>query len=178
MDTGIALLEAARKMNRGALIKIFDHYSPALFKYALCLCHDPLEADHIVGDVFAKLLDQLSAGGGPRTNLRSYLYQMTYHLVVDGARSSHREVPLDIVEFTRESSNTILTDQENRILFDAVVLAVRNDLTDDQRHVIVLRFIEGFSIRDTAEIIGKTVQNIKIIQNRGIAKLRKVLGAR
>ena len=55
-------------------------------------------------------------------------------------------------------------------------MAIRNDLTEDQRHVIVLRFLEGFSLRETADIIGKQVYNVKVIQNRGIVKLRKALG--
>ena len=37
-------------------------------------------------------------------------------------------------------------------------------------------FLKTFSLKETAEIIGKEVNNIKVIQNRGIAKLRKALG--
>jgi RNA polymerase sigma-70 factor (ECF subfamily) len=53
---------------------------------------------------------------------------------------------------------------------------MNTELTDDQRHVIILRFLEDFSLKETAEIIGKEVNNIKVIQNRGIAKLRKAMG--
>jgi RNA polymerase sigma-70 factor (ECF subfamily) len=62
------------------------------------------------------------------------------------------------------------------MLFETVIQAIKNCLTDDQRHVIVLRFLEGFSLRETAGIIGKEVYNVKVIQNRGVAKLRKALG--
>jgi RNA polymerase sigma-70 factor (ECF subfamily) len=61
---------------------------------------------------------------------------------------------------------------------DTLIMAIRNDLTEDQRHVIILRFLEGFSLLETAEIIGKKVQNVKVIQSRGIEKLRKILGIR
>ena len=71
MESDLSLLDAAKNMNQEALIKIFDLYSSALYNYALRICNDPLEADQVVGDVFAKLLDQLSAGHGPSTNLRS-----------------------------------------------------------------------------------------------------------
>jgi RNA polymerase sigma-70 factor (ECF subfamily) len=54
--------------------------------------------------------------------------------------------------------------------------AIREELTEDQRHVIILRFLEGFSLRETAKIVGKQVNYVKVIQNRGIAALRKVLG--
>jgi RNA polymerase sigma-70 factor, ECF subfamily len=176
MKTEIPLLEAARSMNREALIEIFDLYSSALYNYALRLCSDPLKADNIVGDVFAKLLEQWSTGNGPSSNLRAYLYETTYHLIIDEARYSHREAPLEVVDFLRNDGQSTLVNLENRMLFDAVIMAIKKDLTEDQRHVIILRFLEGFSLRETADIIGKEVYNVKVIQNRGVAKLRKALG--
>ena len=175
MEAETNLLEAAKTMNQEALIKIFDLYSSSLYNYALRLCNDPIEADQVVGDVFAKLLEQLSMGHGPRTNLRSYLYETTYHLIVDKSRSSRREAPLEAADFRRDGYST-LANLEDRMLFDTVILAIKRDLTEDQRHVIILRYLEGFSLRETADIIGKEVYNVKVIQNRGVAKLRKALG--
>jgi RNA polymerase sigma-70 factor, ECF subfamily len=176
MEADTSLLEAARGMKQDALVAIFDLYSAALYNYALRLCGDPMAADNIVGDVFAKFLDQLAAGKGPNTNLRSYLYQTTYHLIIDAARTNHREAPLEVVDLVPANGRTTFTSLEDRMLLDALVTAITNDLTKDQRHVIILRFLEGFSLRETADIIGKEVYNIKVIQNRGIAKLRKALG--
>ena len=65
---------------------------------------------------------------------------------------------------------------EERVLMEALISAINSELTEDQRHVVILRFIEDFSLRETADIIGKEVNNVKVIQNRGIAKLRKALG--
>jgi RNA polymerase sigma-70 factor (ECF subfamily) len=165
-------------MNKEALIKIFDLYASPLFNYALRLCNDPREADHVVGDVFARLLEQLSVGSGPSANLRSYLYETTYHLVIDKARSARHEAPLENVDFLRNDGYSMIISLEDRVLFDTVILAIKRHLTEDQRHVIILRFLEGFSLRETAEIIGKEVYNVKVIQNRGVAKLRKALGSK
>ena len=74
-------------MNGDALVEIFNRYAMALYRYAFRLCHDAVMADHIVGDVFAKLLENLSSGTGPSTNLRSYLYEMAYHRMIDVTRS-------------------------------------------------------------------------------------------
>jgi RNA polymerase sigma-70 factor (ECF subfamily) len=176
MDTETGLLSAARNMNKDALVKIFDLYSRALYNYALRLCDDPIIADYIVGDVFAKLLEQLSIGHGPSTNLRSYLYETTYHLVVDDARYSHRGVPLETIDSPQYDRFSIHVNFDHGMMYENVLYAMRNDLTTDQRHVIVLRFLEGFSLRETAVILGKNVANVKVIQNRAIAALRKVLG--
>lgn len=175
MQTDMTLLDAARKMDSDALIEIFDLYSTALYNYALRLCNDAVMADYIVGDVFAKLLEHLSAGNGPATNLRSYLYQTTYHLVVDEARTEHREVPIEVVDLLSHDAYSAYLNLENRAVFETIMQVVRNDLTDDQRHVIVLRFLEGFSLRETAMILGKEVNNVKVTQNRAIASLRKAL---
>jgi DNA-directed RNA polymerase specialized sigma24 family protein len=88
---GFSLIAAARRMDREALVAIFDRFAVQLYNFAMRICGDPLKADRAVGDVSTKFLEQLAAGKGPRTNLRSYLYEMTYNLVVDGFRHSRRD---------------------------------------------------------------------------------------
>jgi len=170
-----SLLEAARGMNKEAIMSIFDRYSRPLYNFALSLGNDPLTADQIVGDAFAKFLDQLAVRKGPDSNLRSYLFQITYHIMIDQIRDSHHEAPLEDATALHSGDQSLLAGLEDRMLLRSLLRAIYYDLTKDQRHVMVLRFFEGFSISETAAIMGKTVDNIKIIQNRGIAKLRKVL---
>ncbi len=172
METDVDLLNAARRMNTEALVKIFDLYSSALYQYALRLCGDPVLADHIVGDVFVKLLDQLAAGNGPRSNLRSYLYETAYHRMIDETRYAKRRSPLEAV-LHRQDSHTAILSLEDQMMFQDILHALQHELTSDQRHVIVLRFLEEFSLRETAAIMGKTVDHVKVIQNRALAKLRR-----
>ena len=174
METDLELLSAAKGMDKDALVKIFELYASPLYNYALRLCRDPLLADHIVGDVFAKLLEHFAAGNGPTSNLRAYLYTTAYHLVVDGARSSHRWAPLD--EF-RPELHYRMPDMEEKTGIEMILKAIHHDLNDDQRHVIILRFMEDFSLREIATILGKEVGHVKVIQSRALAKLRNVLEA-
>lgn len=172
METEIDLLNAARKMNTEALVKIFDLYSSALYQYALRLCGDAMLADHIVGDVFGKLLDQLSAGNGPKTNLRSYLYEITYHRMIDETRYTKRMAPLETVLYRRDL-HTAFSSMEDQMRFQDILHVLRYELNSDQRHVIVLRFLEEFNLRETAAIMGKTIDHVKVIQNRALAKIRR-----
>jgi len=82
---------------------------------------------------------------------------------------------VDSIPQTGSSTNISV---EDRVLFKLILQAIRNNLTEDQRHVIVLRFLEGFSVKETAVIVGKEISNVKVIQNRAIAALRKALGNR
>ena len=61
-------------------------------------------------------------------------------------------------------------------MMEALLVSMNTELSEDQRIVIILRFLEDFSLKETAEIIGKDVNNVKVIQNRGIAKLKKAMG--
>ena len=175
MAANIALLAAARKMDGERLIEIFDLYAPALYKYAVRLCHNAVEADQIVGDVFSKLLEQLDAGMGPSLNLRSYLYEMAYHIIVDEARPSRQWTPFEVFYAKNKTGFSTAVTAEERVFFEAALRAIMNDLTNDQRHVVILRFLEGFSLKETATIIGKSVGNVKVIQKRAFNSLRKAL---
>jgi RNA polymerase sigma-70 factor (ECF subfamily) len=174
MTVDIAEIQSIKGLKPDALAAIFDQYAPAIYKYTFRLCRDAVEADQIVGDVFCTLLEQLAVGKGPETNLRSYLYQVAYHLVVDHARARNRTSPLDENEPER-SENSVVLQAENRILLDALSSAINNDLTDEQRQVIILRFQEGFSLQETAKIVGRKLNAVKALENRGVKKLQQVL---
>ena len=96
MDDNKILLHEVQSMDAAALARVFDLYATALYKYAYRHCGHAIIADQIVGDVFARLMDQLSQGCGPSSNLRSYLFEIAHHLVVDHIRYSRRMAPIDI----------------------------------------------------------------------------------
>ena len=175
MDDGVALLHAIKSMDTEALAKLFELYAPTIYKYAFRHCGNAITADQIVGDVFEKLLEQLSQGRGPNSNVRSYLFEMAYHAMVDEIRYDRRLTSINtFAPFLTDSRFTDITAEEQSLM-DAIWQAMQCDLTPDQRQVIVLRFLEGFSLKETAAIMGKKVGNIKIIQKRAVVALRKVL---
>ena len=65
---------------------------------------------------------------------------------------------------------------EEQTLLKELTSAIQNDLTEEQKHVIILRFQEDLSLRETAEIMGKDINAIKSSQKRAIMKLQKSLG--
>lgn len=175
VETDVALLDAVRRMDGDALVQVFDLYAPALFKYAMRMCNDPMIADQIVGDVFAKFLEQLSMGSGPVSNLRSYLYQTTHHILVDQLRYLESRLPLEEIEYIPVTGQPANLNLENQIPLEKVYQTILIELTDYQRHVIILRYLEGFSLRETAHILGKSINLVKAAQNRAMASLRKRL---
>jgi RNA polymerase sigma-70 factor, ECF subfamily len=175
MENDTMLLIAARRMNADALETVFNLYAEALYRYAFRFCENALVADETVGDVFSKLLEQFAAGNGPTDNLRSYLFEMTYHLLVDQTRYAQRRVTMDAVTLTLRDGYSVYAAVENRLMLETALQTIKKDLTDYQRHVIFLRFFEGFSLCETGSILGKSAKDIKAAQNRAIVKLRRAL---
>jgi len=176
MKDETAVIAAAESLDQDALSAIFDEYAPAIYKYLLRLGVSSQEADQIVGDVFVRLLEKLAEGKGPHTNLRSYLFQIAYHLVIDQARERQRTAPLDLADSVKEDMEPVQSRTEEKMILEELSEAMQHDLTEDQRNVIVLRFQEDFSLKETAEILGKDVNAIKALQNRGVNKLRQIMG--
>jgi RNA polymerase sigma-70 factor (ECF subfamily) len=168
-----ALLKAALKMDQGALITIFDQYAPDIYKYLYRLCNDPVVSDEIVGDVFSELLEQCATGS---ENLRIFLYQVAYrrvaeHIITDQDMKRSKTNAKIIIPITQSPA---LSDEENKQI-GALFVAINSHLNDIQRHVMILRFLEGFSLKETAVIVGKSVSSVKVTQNRALARLQKIL---
>ena len=82
---------------------------------------------------------------------------------------------MDAAEFKVEHSSPVAVQAEEDDALSSIIEAMSTHLNPEQRHVLILRFVEGFNVLETAEIIGKSVNNVKVIQNRSLAKLRQVL---
>jgi len=173
------LIEAISSLDQEALEAVFEEYAPAIYKYLLRLGQGSQEADQIVGDVFVRLLEKLSEGKGPKKNLRSYLFQTAYHLVVDHSRDRKRAAPLEVAEIepdtVKKETMSVQAQTEETLLLESLSDAINDVLTEEQRVVIVLRFQEGFSLKETAEIIDKKVNAVKALQNRAMSRLREAL---
>lgn len=170
-----ALLKAVVSLDQDALASVYDEYAPAIFKYLLRLGMGSQEADQITGDVFGRLLEKIKEGKGPRKNLRSYLFQTAYHLVVDQSREGKRTATLDVADTVIQDSQPVHAMTEEKLLLEKLANIMERELTEEQRNVIILRFQEDFSLKETAEIIGKNVNAVKALQNRGINKLRDAM---
>jgi len=168
-----ALFKAARKLDQGALITIFDNYAPAVYRYCFRLCRDPVESDIVVGDVFARFLENLSSDKYQAIKLRICIFHITYQTMIDRMGASRQEVAVERKLKTEHGQAlTLKPSESDDSLPPQVLLFLTTDLTAVQRHVLLLRYLEDFSLNETALIVGKSVSNVKVIQNRAITKLR------
>jgi len=154
--------------------EIHDRYYAAVYRYILYRTGDAALAEDLSAEAFLRLLNALHAGQ-PIQTLRGWLYGVAGHLVGDHFRRHYRmpEVPLSLGASLSNGPDP--GEQIDQTLERERLQAAMARLTEEQQHTIALRFGEGLSLRDTAEIMQKTEGAVKLLQFRALAALRRLL---
>lgn len=168
-------LSGARRLDEHALAEIYDALSPALFRYAFRLLGDRQASEDVVGEAFQRLLLSLRSEGGPRHNLRAYLYRIAHNLAMDQRRREGRrghDAALDgtALPADHDSARTA----ERRLAGERARRALWR-LTADQRQVVMLKYFEGLSNEEAAVALNKPVGAVKALQHRALVALRRML---
>ncbi len=169
------LIERAKACDEEALGELYRRHANAIFRYVYYRVGDQAVAEDIVGDVFVRALEGLTSYQDTGRPFEAWLYRIAHARVVDHYRRRDRRhvEPLDeglaADEETDPHRLAALRD-DSRQAWAAV-----NRLTEDQQHVISLRFIAGYSTAEVAELLGKTEGAVKALQHRALASLRRLL---
>lgn len=167
-------LQRARSFDRQALAAIYDEYQQPIYRYIYRQVGDTEVARDLTADVFQRFLQALQKGQGPEEQLKAWLYRVAHNNVIDYyRRRQHRQhLPLD--ERLVESGESPATLAERNISAKQVREALVH-LTPDQRQVITLKFLEGFSNVEVADILNKPIGAVKSLQHRALAALQRQL---
>jgi RNA polymerase sigma-70 factor (ECF subfamily) len=167
-----ALIKGALRFDQATLAKIYDLYSPELYRYAARFLGDLSMAEDCVADTFSRFLKALSAGRGPKDHLRAYLYRIAHNLIVD----YYRRTP-DMVELKETHSGTDNTPEQEADLRmrQAQMRKAIQQLTPDQQQVIAFKYLQGWENEEIAQALDKPVGAIKSLQHRALASLQRIL---
>jgi RNA polymerase sigma-70 factor (ECF subfamily) len=171
------LLIRARKFDMAALEEIYDRYRSAIYAYALRILGKEALAEDCASETFSRFLTALHAGKGPRDYLRAYLYRIAHNWITDYYRNNpivDEEIPetiIDPVESYPEHRIEIRSQQHEMQI-------ALSRLTEEQRLVVTLRFIEAWEIPEVAAALQKPPGAVKALQHRAIENLRNYLSER
>jgi RNA polymerase sigma-70 factor (ECF subfamily) len=168
-----ALLAGARRLDEGALSEIYTRFSTELFRYAVRLLGDAQLAEDCVAETYSRFLHALHRGRGPQQQLRAYLYRVAHNWIVDQYRRAPDPVPLDS-ELPAASGSEPSAIVKARLEQEQVRLALMR-LTADQRQVLVLHYLQGFSNEEVAAALQKTLGAVKSLQHRALAALKRMM---
>ena len=146
---------------------------PRLRRYSRALTRDPQRADDLVQDTLVRALMKQDRWE-PGTNLRAWLFTLMHNQYVNNVRRANREAgTIDIDDVS--SSLVATTDPTaSRQLYE--LERALGQLAAEQREVILLVGLEGFSYEDAAKILAVPVGTVRSRLSRGRESLRRQFG--
>ncbi len=170
-----ALVRQAQAGDSAAFEAIYHHFADPIFRFLYARCGDAGLAEELAGDFWVRVVEQLPRFRYPADRneaaFAAWLYRIARNMVIDDHRQRAKR-PLDLDETTvvvDHDPNAGMIAAEER---DALRAAVEQ-LTPEQRAVILLRFVEERSHAEVGNMMNRSEGAIKVMQHRALKALAR-----
>ena len=147
----------------------FQEYYPRLFRYAYIRLRNRGEAEDIASQVFVEALRGIKSFEYTGRPVLAWLYRIEHNLIYDRLKAEARRAMA-----TAPAADAIEPGVEGLAASIDLFNAIRS-LPNEQRQVIILRYLMGLAAQDVAGVIGKTQTAVYSLQARALVNLRKHL---
>ncbi len=168
------LVLRAIERDQEAFADLYDRHVVRVYRHIYYLVNDAREAEDLTAQSFLKAweaIDRYKERGAPFV---AWLLRIAHNLTISFLRSKrdHSELDDGFVDQKRRGNPEESLEQasDERSVRDAVLR-----LRDEQRQVIMLRFVEELDYTEVAAMIGKSVPAVRVIQHRALGNLRKLM---
>nr|WP_189114449.1 ECF subfamily RNA polymerase sigma factor, BldN family [Pilimelia terevasa] len=175
-----ALVERAQAGEAEAFGLIYDRYVDTVFRFIYFRVGNRQLAEDLTSDTFLRALKRISSFTWQGRDLGAWLVTIARNLVADHFKSGRYRLEVttgdvmdaDKPEYGPEGSpEAAVVDHITNV---ALLTAVKQ-LNPEQQECIVLRFLQGFSVAETARAMGKNEGAIKALQYRAVRALNRLL---
>jgi RNA polymerase sigma factor (sigma-70 family) len=167
------LVDAARAGAPWALQRIYEELAPPVAGYLRL--QGVREVDDVTSEVFLGVFRGLGGFTGDAAALRSWVFTIAHHRLIDERRRAGRRPTEDPLEYDTVLPADDVEEDALAALGGIWVEDALDALTDEQREVIVLRILADVSVEETATIVGKRPGAVRAIQYRALRRLRTAL---
>ena len=164
------LIRLAKANDADALERLCTYAYARLYPYIYYRVSHTEDAEDLIGEVILRMVKSLK---GQKGSFRAWMYTIARNAVIDfyRKRAVRSEISLDeiageIPDKAIPVSKQVLTQERLRMGLQV--------LTDEQRQVVLLKFIEGYTNEEIAKIMGKSVGAVKLLQFRALKALREL----
>jgi RNA polymerase sigma-70 factor, ECF subfamily len=173
-DVNTDLIKRAQQGDLETISRLYETYHLSVFRFLFYRVGDRAAAEDLTSEVFLRMLRFISGFNPPSASFQAWLFQIARNLAIDHHRrmSVRDHLPLkeNLVEHGEQIDKTV-----ERSLTNESLQAALAKLNDDQRDVILMRFIAGMPIAEVAKALHKSENSIKGLQRRALSALREVL---
>ena len=169
-----ALVQRAQRGDAEAIAALFRRHAPGIFRYFIFRVSDRAAAEDLTSEVFLHMLEGLPSYIARGAPFVAWLFRIAHDRSVDYyrrlARRPAEELTAELRDQAPDPEAQVARRAEDRRLYEALAT-----LTDEQKLVIQLRFIEAYSLEETARALSKSTGAIKAIQHRALGRLGQIL---
>ena len=165
------LVQRAKDGDKTAFAVLYELYQPPVFTYVYYRVDSQTLAEDLTSEVFVRMVAKIRTYRAASPFL-AWLYTIARNLITDHYRQASRLAPLH----ERTAMSQIDPSEEaHRRLQETELRTALIKLSEDQRQVVLLKFIEHRSNAQIASLLGKTEGAIKSLQHRALDALRRYL---
>ncbi len=174
----IALVELARNGDKEAFGQLYDHYQPSVYRFLYYRVGSMTLAEDLTAETFFRALRSMHSFRWQGKDFGAWLMTIARNLTADHFKAGRTRL-----EQTTEDMQTLDTTAESpeievlSSLTNETLLRALGELPTEQRECLIMRFLQGLSIAETAEILGRSSGAVKQLQLRGVRNLAKLIPA-
>ena len=176
-DRLIALVELARTGDSEAFGLLFDHYHGSVYRFLVHRTRSTTLAEDLTSETFFRALRSMSSFRWQGKDFGAWLMTIARNLCTDHFKAGKTRLELTTEDMslhddstTEGPEDTVLASLTNEVLLEAMT-----ELPAEQRDCLVMRFLQGLSIAETAAVLGRSEGAVKQLQLRGVRNLAKLL---
>jgi RNA polymerase sigma-70 factor, ECF subfamily len=157
--------------------ELYDAYYGDVYRYVAQSIRQKDEIEDMVQEIFLQAYRNFGKFRG-ECGYKTWLFAITHHHINSMWRKFFRRKKIyeqyEQAERVQQQELQGASDSEwERRLLHEQLLQELDRLTDPYRNVVVLRYINEFSVADTAIIMGTTDSRVRVLTHRAILKLRE-----
>ena len=164
------IINRIKNGDKDALREVYDEYSAMIYSIVSDIVQNRQDVEDICVDFFVKLWQN---AGSYRTGgaHRKWLMTIARNMALDFLRKKHVEYPVEDVPVVSDGSS-LEKNAEDRSLVDTVL----SSLDADEREILTLKIMSGFTFKEIAEIMKKPLSTVTWKYGRIIEKVRGTYG--
>jgi RNA polymerase sigma-70 factor (ECF subfamily) len=171
------LVTLAQAGDGEAFGQLYDRYVDTVFRFIYFRVNDRALAEDFTSETFLRALRRIGTVNYQGRDIGAWFVTIARNIILDHMKSARKRLELTTDE-TPESKEHVASPESAVIdmLTSQRLMAAVKQLGDEQRECVMLRFIQGFSVSETAAVMGKNDGAIKALQHRAVRKLAELVG--
>ena len=172
----IALVELARTGDKEAFGLLYDHYQVAVYRFLYYRTRSQTLAEDLTADTFFRALRSMDGFRWQGKDFGAWLMTIARNLTTDHFKAGRTRLEMTTEDMTPHDDTTegpeaaVLAGLTNEVLLHALT-----ELPTEQRECLIMRFLQGMSIAETALALDRSDGAVKQLQLRGVRNLAKLM---